>query len=325
MSRSRTSPRKFSEKIALLNKREADTTAEFEKIIQEVEATTRAPSSPRYHSPTPTTNSVNWLQDNTTTSSHCTDNTITYHDGYQTSSEVQQPQFQQPNHQLHHVEIPAQQYQQQHQQQPTTSSHMGLVPNIEISHTDEDCSPLYYNQQQSPHQQQVNNSITPNDRSSSISAARSLPDIANLRVNSPSDCLSSSYSDQRLRSNTIGNNYDLGSNLMQSSDPSQDAGYYCPQLEHPHQHQQPELCYQQQQQQQQPVIITGTYDEYYHSPQQQHQQPQSSMVRANSSNAVMGNWSNNNTLYTPKMNYVLSRSSEDCCGNMDSLDFDSLM
>lgn len=36
----RTSPRKFAEKIALLNKKESETNAAFEKIIKEVEATT---------------------------------------------------------------------------------------------------------------------------------------------------------------------------------------------------------------------------------------------------------------------------------------------
>jgi len=40
---SKGSPRKFAEKIALLNKKEAESTAEFEKILQEVEQTTRAP------------------------------------------------------------------------------------------------------------------------------------------------------------------------------------------------------------------------------------------------------------------------------------------
>lgn len=40
MSKSRGSPRKFSEKIALLNKKGSQATAEFEKIIKEVEETT---------------------------------------------------------------------------------------------------------------------------------------------------------------------------------------------------------------------------------------------------------------------------------------------
>lgn len=44
MSKSKGSPRKFAEKIALLNKKEAETTAEFKKIIQGVEQITRAPS-----------------------------------------------------------------------------------------------------------------------------------------------------------------------------------------------------------------------------------------------------------------------------------------
>lgn len=43
MSKSKTSPRKFAEKIALLNKKEAEVTAEFVRIIKEVEETTRAP------------------------------------------------------------------------------------------------------------------------------------------------------------------------------------------------------------------------------------------------------------------------------------------
>lgn len=44
MSKCKGSPRKFSEKIALLNKKEAETTAEFKKIITGVERIIRAPS-----------------------------------------------------------------------------------------------------------------------------------------------------------------------------------------------------------------------------------------------------------------------------------------
>lgn len=40
MSKAKGTPRKFSEKIALLNKKESEATAEFEKIIKEVEETT---------------------------------------------------------------------------------------------------------------------------------------------------------------------------------------------------------------------------------------------------------------------------------------------
>lgn len=44
MSKPRISPRKFSEKIALLEKKESEINAEFEKILREVEETTRAKS-----------------------------------------------------------------------------------------------------------------------------------------------------------------------------------------------------------------------------------------------------------------------------------------
>lgn len=49
MSKSRGSPRKFSEKIALLEKKEAEANAAFERIIKEVEETTRAPLKQNLH------------------------------------------------------------------------------------------------------------------------------------------------------------------------------------------------------------------------------------------------------------------------------------
>lgn len=51
MSKSRGSPRKFSEKIALLEKKGAETNAAFERIIKEVEQTTRAPLQPNWRQP----------------------------------------------------------------------------------------------------------------------------------------------------------------------------------------------------------------------------------------------------------------------------------
>lgn len=95
---------------------------------------------------------------------------------------------------------------------------------------------------------------------------------------------------------------------MHSNNQSQDASYIWSQQ------QQPDPCFQHQQQQQ-PVIMMdnqpslGTYNEYHHPPQQQTHQ--GSVVRASSSDAVMADWSNNNALYAPKMNHLLSRSSDD--------------
>lgn len=188
MSKSRGSPRKFSEKIALLNRKEAETNAEFEKIIKEVEETTRASPSLQY--PSRASSSSSWTDDqrhidnqlpNLEQFTQYNDNVIV-HDG--SSLHVQQ-----------HLASPSQtssNYDQMCIQTPAG------VPNIEIFPTNDDS----YQQQQ----QLVSNTNYRNDCSNPISASRSLPDIANLRVSGSYSSMAPSYSDQRIPSDNY-NNY----------------------------------------------------------------------------------------------------------------------
>lgn len=181
MSKSRGSPRKFSEKIALLNRKEAETNAEFEKIIKEVEETTRA--SPLQY-PSRASSSSSWTDDQRHIDNHLpnleqftqyNDNVIV-HNG---------PSL----HAQHHLASPS----------PSSYDQMSIqtpagLPNIEIFPTNDD----------SYQQQLVSNTNYRNDCSNPISASRSLPDIANLRVSGSYSTMAPSYSDQRIPSD----NYD---------------------------------------------------------------------------------------------------------------------
>ena len=149
------SPRKFSEKIALLNKKEAEVTAEFERIIKEVEETTRVP--PTWH--VPPTRSSSW-QD-----------VPNFGQYYQQRPQAQQQHFYQQNNN-HHV--------QQHNQETTPATSPNIeVPNIAISRFDDD--PSNYNQQQvvAPTTTAATSS-TPTYQATYY--RRSLPNIANLSV-----------------------------------------------------------------------------------------------------------------------------------------------
>lgn len=182
MSKSRGSPRKFSEKIALLNRKEAETNAEFEKIIKEVEETTRAPS---LQYPSRASSSSSWIDD-------------------QRHIDNQLPnleQFTQYNDNIIAQDISS--LHVQHQLAPPPSSNYDQmtiqtpagVPDIEIFPTNDDNY-----QQHHHHHQQVSNTNYRNDCSNPISASRSLPDIANLRVSSSYSTMAPSYSDQRIPS-----------------------------------------------------------------------------------------------------------------------------
>ena len=124
MSKPRGSPRKFSEKIALLNKKEAEATAEFEKILKEVEETTRAPPQPpppSFHHydqqqlhqqpqkqywglPTRSSSFSNWQ-----TSSHAHESHVNHQQNH--SQFLTEPVQFNGNHQLHH-------HNNHHHQQP---------------------------------------------------------------------------------------------------------------------------------------------------------------------------------------------------------------
>lgn len=242
MSKSRGSsptPRKFSEKIALLNKKEAEATAEFEKILKEVEETTRvSPQSQQYWCPpTRSASFSNRLACDQQLRPHPHPDPNHYAQQSPGQYYTQPLQFQSPSNQMHqqrqqvvsdirqqqqqlhnqqHQQQQQPQHQQQHQpqqpqrQQPTiyvnhpqnNYVHQSIascntmqpisieVPNIEIFPIDDEY------QHQNVHAPTSNpttgspdtltNGHCSNDCSnSSISSARSLPNIATLCV-SPS-------------------------------------------------------------------------------------------------------------------------------------------
>lgn len=274
MSRSRSSPRKFSEKIALLNKKEAEHNAEFEKIIKEVELTTRAQSSfpvrtasfSNCYSNSYFTNGDGQPIDSHHLSSNYNYTPANHNQQLHYSSQNQlypaprinencnihhnpSPQFlQQQNqllpedrHQQHNqsqqqqttTTIESYQIQQQPQQQPQktlnatdiyiqSNSNSPGVPNIRISPTDDGFAS---NQQVNYVMGLGNNCSTTStmaNQMSTISSARSLPDIANLRVstNSPivgPPIMHQSYSDERLNNNLSPEYYSTGTNIIPES------------------------------------------------------------------------------------------------------------
>lgn len=266
MSKARGSPRKFSEKIALLNKKEAEGTAEFEKILKEVEETTRAPSQPPlvshynhqlqqpsqqqqqskqyYGLPQRSSSFSNWQRCAPQVHASMLQQPLLNHGQYLTQpvqynanqihqqhsqtrhaslyvnqqvrhqhQQVQQSPFMSPPQQHQHQAQPFQQQQhhapnvQQRQQQP--SNHMDInndailhpslgVPNIEIFPIDDDQS--YQQMTSAPSAATLTDGHYRHDCSnSSISSARSLPNIANLSVSQTADCFSpQASSDQHL-------------------------------------------------------------------------------------------------------------------------------
>jgi hypothetical protein len=227
MSKSRGSspnPRKFSEKIALHNKKEAEATAEFEKILKEVGEQTRV--SPKSHQNwCPPTRSASFSNRLTCDQQFRSQpNQEHHHYGQQDPNQyyTQPGQFQSVSDQIqqHRQQVVSDIRQQQHcqEQRPRLAvyvdqhgQHQGdyvqqpigqcnimqptslEVPNIEIFPIDDE----YQNQQQHMHvppssipttvtQDALTNGHYRNDCSNySISSARSLPNIATLSV-SPS-------------------------------------------------------------------------------------------------------------------------------------------
>lgn len=364
MSKSRGSPRKFSEKIALLCKKEAEGNAEFERIIKEVEETTRASpnitsSSSAFPSRTSSFSNSSWIDDtrsayieeyqpqNNQHHPHLNHQQHLHNQHHHHSQNLHHQQTQgystgvaniaiasgasinsEPYASNHHIDD-ATPIQLQHQHHLSTTNsvtgppieHLSIqtppgVPNIEIFPINEDSS----YQQQVLDTSGTSNNYSRIDCSSHISAARSLPDIANLRVSSNSfTALAPSYSDQRITSAEYNFNYDANSNIVTSSDTQN----YCSldaNSHQPHQQQQPQLQDHWQQQipidfdeaQQHQINHQSSQQNYYHQPPQE---IGTSMVRASSTNAMLnGCWHscNNDMLNPPRINNNLSKSTEFC-------------
>ena len=233
MSKSRgNSPRKFAEKIALLNKREAEATAEFEKILKEVKETKPQPNE-HWCPPTRSASFSNRLACDQQLRPQLRHQQIIYGQQIPNQYYTQPVQFQPPSnqsfqqrqqvagdirHEHHHNHNSLQHHHQEHSQRPTiyvdqleanymhhtptaTCNQMQPisieVPNIEIFSIDDE----YQQQQQQQQHHNVHltspipfsgspstltNGLSSNDCSnSSVSSARSLPNIATLCV-SPS-------------------------------------------------------------------------------------------------------------------------------------------
>lgn len=306
MSKSRPagSPRKFSEKIALLNKKEAEGNAAFERIIKEVEQTTRAPSSLSPYSNYTTASS--WSETGPT---HPLDD-----QHFARSPESRLTHYstvindhQQYNDKTAYQNLPHQVDSFRSTDHLSVQTPPGL-PNIEIFPID--CN------QYSP-QQQPNSTNYRDDCSNPISAARSLPDIANLKVSSPCqpNFGASSCNDVRLPPTGFQyNNYDTNSNLVTEASPRDGHQYYTAQNDHlnnstswqtmaAHQHNP------------QPSTVQQTLGQNFY--EQNHSQ-MVFPVRSNSTNAVLSNWNHNDTLRTPRMSNNLSKSSEVCYDNYNS-------
>lgn len=179
MSQSKGSPRKFAEKIALLNKKEAEANAEFEKIIKEVEETTRAPCSSR------TSSFSGWNGDRPDINSQqlSLDNSFNYYSNEHISIVTQQPHDASQIYQQQQLHVP-----HQSSPDPMRIQTPDGMPSIEIF-------PIQYDDNYEQQQVTTNNYCQlRNDCSNSINAARSLPDIANLRV-------SGSYTEMPINQN----------------------------------------------------------------------------------------------------------------------------
>lgn len=245
MSRSPSSPRKFSEKIALLNKKEAEHNAEFEKIIKEVEVTraqgsvclpTRTASFSNCYSNYPdgqrrpvdvhqSSNNYQYCNNNNINNNNINNNLQHHHHQFSSQHQlgasspmVSDLNFHSQTLPLNQINVHNQHQQQGYQQEQIiqqipqkiinhndntciTSNDQctTILPNIEISPIDDTC--VGSNQQVDYVYQNQNNdfptSSMMNTQMSTISSARSLPDIANLRVSGSSPIMPS-YSDERL-------------------------------------------------------------------------------------------------------------------------------
>lgn len=291
------SPRKFSEKIALLNKKEAEANAEFEKIIKEVEETTRAqqydvPYQQQAQYQSLDQQYLNYYQPQDDNSQQG------YHQALQISEEQQHlPTTTNLDHHQHH-----------HHHTNTIPTTQHNVPNITIFPIEDYCEPDVYNQQQQSQNQQAFqddscgprlasgggggflNSHNLNGYSNSISSARSLPDIARVTEDPAlmmTPTMMPSYSDRRLSTLTTNN---------------QIAEYDNNHLYNNHHY---------NSQQTMPATTTTTTttvnnnDDFNSQYNNQH----SSSIRTIFE--PQNSWHNSDTLNTPRMN-TLSKSLDDC-------------
>lgn len=280
-------PRRFSEKIALLNKKEAEGNAEFERIIKEVEETTRASTSPTANRASP--RNSNWLETGYSVQQPTRRNFPQTDKQY---NNFQQLELQCPQQILDPINLEPQQ--------------LTSIPNIRISPIEE-------------YPQQV---IQPPLTNYPISSARSLPDMTNtaeygvgtyksLRQQataiSPSTkgnntTIGPAYSDQRI-STSRGYAYDheTGTDILPNQqDCYGDVSYNMPHInmQSPQFDSTGRMIYSWQ--------PTSSYCQAHNNPapvdvqenyyQQQSQSIEPAIARASSTNAVVGSWHNNNDL-----------------------------
>lgn len=345
MSRQRSSPRKFSEKIALLNKKEAEHNAEFEKIIKEVEETTRAPANPYPMRTSSFSNccstsrinnsyiqrpvgeqAYNFYQDNNIGSHHNQSQPYHYCNSSNDSPSIQHQHVHQHQHQQHssnQLPLRALTSQTEINVLPCNiiedqQSNSPGVPNIKISTIDDSLNGS----------QQLNfyGNIGYMNPQSTISSARSLPDITNLRVSGTltTPSIVPSLSDQRLHADP-NQFYDTNSNLVPNNSNANNS--YCSTiiddgntlLGHPTQHQQQVngIWLSENNDQERNTLNHRNQETFYHQHQHQlhHNQTQNqgtTIVRANSFNTVSNSWHDGsvNGLSAPIDNNNLSKSSE---------------
>lgn len=320
MSQSKGSPRKFAEKIALLNKKQAESNAEFEKILKEVEETTRAPF------PSRTSSFSSWNGERPDSNSQQVSlDTFNYHQNQSVSVTQAQQQHDTPQIHVQHLNHNHHQHQQLQQQlhlQQSSPDPMSIqtpdgVPNIEIF-------PIQYDDDYNQQQVTTNNNYQlRNVCSSSISSARSLPDIANLRVSSSFAQMAPSYSDRRIPSDYNYSNFDTNSNIVTDLDNTQ-ACYF---QNHNNNNSNDSTSHNPQETNDQTWNVPDVHNQYPSNSlpqhqavhqsyyQQQSQQHQIPVVRGGQTKStVLGSWTNTVSLNTPKtvLNGTLSKSSEGC-------------
>lgn len=323
MSQSKGSPRKFAEKIALLNKKQAESNAEFEKILKEVEETTRAPF------PSRTSSFSSWNGERPDSNSQQVSlDPFNYHQNQSVS--ITQAQQQHDTPQIHVQQQHQHQQQQLHLQQsspdPMSIQTPDGVPNIEIF-------PIQYDDNYNQQQVTTNNNYQlRNVCSSSISAARSLPDIANLRVSSSFTQMAPSYSDRRIPSDYNYSSFDTISNIVTDLNDAQacyfqnhnnnsnDSTSHNPQETNDQTWNVPDVPNQY------PPNSLPQHQAVHQSYYQQQSQQQIPVVREEQAKStVLGSWTNTVSLNTPKtvLNGTLSKSSEGCYSYLGNYQDDS--
>lgn len=246
MNRQRTSPRKFSEKIALLNKKEAEHNAEFERIIKEVEETTRAPVSYPIRASSFSNCCMNRIED--IRRPLIEDQAyVVYNGNYGSQNQLYQCGNIDDNVQMpfsHQDQFHNARHNQPHSHQNTTLQQTSIIhdnatspelPNIKISPTDD----IVIGNQQVNY---FNSNACLNQQPSTISSARSMPNITNSRLpgTSPHGFYCSTVVDNNHQPTAnftqmqnhgdnlwiSGNNHFNNNNHLDSNGPNQDQFYH---------------------------------------------------------------------------------------------------